>query len=220
VGTSEGYVSLNDRTLFGARTVEEDSSGRATRYTSLQSDLQQHFQALQIGAIGALMNRVRQPRCPWIQRRDGHRCGSRRASQNAPIRVTAVFSSTRVRSDTSLISIVHRGVRTRNAYGEGGLTRTRLGTQLYNHNSESLFRPSGATRWSTTLSSKVNLPHAIIFRALSGANLVMLPSEFGRNEPSYSTVWYGFYRTASRAIPTKQPGRKVGPQSSVVPGNS
>ena len=30
------------------------------------------------------------------------------------------------------------------------------------------------TRWSTTLSSKVNLPHAINFRALCGANLVTL----------------------------------------------
>ena len=28
------------------------------------------------------------------------------------------------------------------------------------------------TRWSTTLSSKVNLPHVINFRALCGANLV------------------------------------------------
>ena len=30
-----------------------------------------------------------------------------------------------------------------------------------------------ATRWSTTLSSKVNLSHAINFRALSGVNLAM-----------------------------------------------
>ena len=32
-----------------------------------------------------------------------------------------------------------------------------------------------ATRWSTTLSPKVNLPHGINFRALSGANLAKLP---------------------------------------------
>jgi len=31
------------------------------------------------------------------------------------------------------------------------------------------------TRWSTTVSSKVNLYHAINFRALCGANLVTLP---------------------------------------------
>jgi len=30
-----------------------------------------------------------------------------------------------------------------------------------------------ASRWSTTLSSKVNLPHAINFRAKCGANLVI-----------------------------------------------
>ena len=33
---------------------------------------------------------------------------------------------------------------------------------------------SASTRWSTTLSSKVNLPHAIKFRALCGENLVTL----------------------------------------------
>ena len=35
------------------------------------------------------------------------------------------------------------------------------------------------TRWSSTLSTKVNLPHAIGFRALCGANLVMLRSNSG-----------------------------------------
>ena len=39
-----------------------------------------------------------------------------------------------------------------------------------------------STRWSTTLSSKVNLPHAINFRALCGAYLVTRPSKFGGNE--------------------------------------
>ena len=39
-----------------------------------------------------------------------------------------------------------------------------------------------STRWSTTLSSKVNLPHAINFRALCGANLVTSRSKFRPNE--------------------------------------
>jgi len=34
-----------------------------------------------------------------------------------------------------------------------------------------------ATRWTTTLSSKVNLPHEIDVRALCGANLVTYPSK-------------------------------------------
>ena len=38
------------------------------------------------------------------------------------------------------------------------------------------------TRWSTTLASKVNLPHAINFRALCGANLVTYPADFWRNK--------------------------------------
>ena len=38
------------------------------------------------------------------------------------------------------------------------------------------------TRWSLTLSSKVNLHHAIIFRALCGANLVTSPSKFEGDE--------------------------------------
>ena len=44
------------------------------------------------------------------------------------------------------------------------------------------------TRWSTTLSLKVNLPHAINFRALCGANvgLVILHS-LGSTKLSYST---------------------------------
>ena len=37
-------------------------------------------------------------------------------------------------------------------------------------------------RWSTTLSSKVNLPHEIDFKALFGANLVALRSDFPANE--------------------------------------
>ena len=36
-----------------------------------------------------------------------------------------------------------------------------------------------ATRWTTNLSSKVNLHHAIDFRALCGANLVTCPATWG-----------------------------------------
>ena len=38
-----------------------------------------------------------------------------------------------------------------------------------------------STRWSTTLSSKVNLPHAINFRASCGADLVTLHPVVGAN---------------------------------------
>ena len=41
-----------------------------------------------------------------------------------------------------------------------------------------------STRWTTTISSKVNLPHAINFRVLCGAKLVTLPLEFRGNETS------------------------------------
>jgi hypothetical protein len=39
-------------------------------------------------------------------------------------------------------------------------------------------RLTGSTRWSTTLSSTANLPHAIDFRALCGSNLVTFPADF------------------------------------------
>ena len=39
-------------------------------------------------------------------------------------------------------------------------------------------RKWGPTRWSTALSSKVNVHHAIDFRVLCGANLVTLRSKF------------------------------------------
>ena len=45
------------------------------------------------------------------------------------------------------------------------------------------------TRWTTTLSPKVNLSHAINFRALQGAKLVKQPSKFEATKPSKSTVW-------------------------------
>jgi len=40
-----------------------------------------------------------------------------------------------------------------------------------------------AARWSSTLSSKVKLPHAMNFRALCGATLVTLRSTFRANKP-------------------------------------
>jgi hydroxymethylglutaryl-CoA reductase (NADPH) len=49
--------------------------------------------------------------------------------------------------------------------------------------SSSLLNPSGATRWATSLSSKVNLPQAPDLGALSGAKLVTQPSKFAGNEP-------------------------------------
>ena len=42
--------------------------------------------------------------------------------------------------------------------------------------------PRPAARWSTTLSSKVNLPHVINFGAFCGANLVTYPPELWGNE--------------------------------------
>jgi len=42
--------------------------------------------------------------------------------------------------------------------------------------------PHAATRWSTTLSSKVKFPHTIHVRALCGANLVTLRSKCRANE--------------------------------------
>ena len=41
---------------------------------------------------------------------------------------------------------------------------------------------SHTTRWSTARSSRVNLPLAMNFRVLCGANLVTQPSKFGGNE--------------------------------------
>jgi len=41
--------------------------------------------------------------------------------------------------------------------------------------------PGPTTRWTTTLSSKVNLPDPINFRALCGANLVTYPPLSGRH---------------------------------------
>ena len=44
-----------------------------------------------------------------------------------------------------------------------------------------------ATRWSTSRSSKVNLPHAINFRALCGTNLVTYRSSL-RAEPALAVL--------------------------------
>ena len=50
----------------------------------------------------------------------------------------------------------------------------------------------GPARWTTTLSSEVNLPHGINFGALCGANMVTFPSESRGTKASQSTermVW-------------------------------
>ena len=50
---------------------------------------------------------------------------------------------------------------------------------------------SRSTRWSTTFSSTVNLPHATNLRAVCGANLVTWRSNFEPRKPLKSTVWCG-----------------------------
>jgi len=46
----------------------------------------------------------------------------------------------------------------------------------------------GSTRWSTTLSPKVNLPHAVDVRASCGANVGHVTlHNLGSTKPSYST---------------------------------
>jgi hypothetical protein len=47
----------------------------------------------------------------------------------------------------------------------------------------------GSTRWSTNVSSKVSLHHAIDFRAVGGANVVTYPPEFRETKPSDFTEW-------------------------------
>jgi hypothetical protein len=44
------------------------------------------------------------------------------------------------------------------------------------------WRGRRSTQWSTTLSSEVDVPHAIGLRAVRGANLVALRSKFRANE--------------------------------------
>ena len=51
------------------------------------------------------------------------------------------------------------------------------------------------TRWPTTRPSKVNLPHAIIFRALRGANLVTLRSKSGTR--CSTRFWAGRLKAAA-----------------------
>ena len=47
-----------------------------------------------------------------------------------------------------------------------------------------------SARWSSTLSPKVILHHAINFPALCGANLVTYPPEYVGMKPSNHTEWY------------------------------
>jgi len=64
--------------------------------------------------------------------------------------------------------------------------RTRSGRSVLG-----MWAGSCALRWSTTRSSKVNLPHAIDFRAICGAKLVTLRSKFEATNPTNSTFWSG-----------------------------
>ena len=59
------------------------------------------------------------------------------------------------------------------------------------------------TRWSTALSSKVNLPHAINFRALIGASLVTLPSKFGGAETFVLLRYAGLIRGQRSGFPIR-----------------
>ena len=60
-------------------------------------------------------------------------------------------------------------------------------------------RSALSTRWSTTLSSKVNLPHAIDFRALCGT----VTSKLTRStKASNSTVWQGAMGATRSKPPT------------------
>ena len=63
------------------------------------------------------------------------------------------------------------------SYGGGGLMSEVSLYDAYGRGSN-----GDATRWSTTLSSKITLPYAINFRALCDAKLVTYPSKFGGNE--------------------------------------
>ena len=67
--------------------------------------------------------------------------------------------------------------------------------------SDPLGRQHDTCRPSTTLSSKVNLNHAIIFRALCGAKLVTQPSKLGGNETLglHRVVRHNTYRSESLA---------------------
>ena len=56
------------------------------------------------------------------------------------------------------------------------------------------------TRWSTTLSSKVILPHSVTFRTLCGANLATLPRMSGGKNPWSFTVRYHFTQSVLKVV--------------------
>jgi hypothetical protein len=66
------------------------------------------------------------------------------------------------------------------------------------------FRVEGATRWTTTLSSRANLPHATKFRAFCGANLVTLSSKIWGNETLEVHRVEGFRRPGGQTGQTCQ----------------
>jgi len=74
-----------------------------------------------------------------------------------------------------------KGVETSvSAYPEGPT----VGTPPRRHRAVPTETRTDTTRWSTTLSLKVNLPHAINFRAVGGANLVTYhPRMLGQRNP-------------------------------------
>jgi len=65
--------------------IQETTTPKTVRVLEcrvLVAEITLYLEPHAVGAIGALMNIVLQPRtleCPWTQRRDGHCCGSRRA---------------------------------------------------------------------------------------------------------------------------------------------
>ena len=76
----------------------------------------------------------------------------------------------------------------------------------------------GATRWSTTLSSKVNLSHAINFRSLCGANLVTKHPRIW-SQRNLRTSPYGGVERESHFIETGSYGRDI-PRKIKHPGGS
>jgi len=70
-----------------------------------------------------------------------------------------------------------------------------------------------ATRWSTPVSSKVNLPHAIDFRALCGANFVTYHSKVATLESAYSAEWNRSCRQADSNVRRLSPVSRYNPNT-------
>ena len=91
------------------------------------------------------------------------------------------------RSDYSLSRTTGEGTGGTRGHGKWAESRGNTSTEALR--GCSLPPAQRATRWGTTLSSKVNLPHAIEFTALCGATLVSNSTESGLNKASCSNVW-------------------------------